>query len=371
MSISTDNLYLHLLNLSSQLGPVRLNKLARYFSSFEKAFRASNRELREAGIEKKIAEDFIDFKRSLDPDQEIKKLDQENIQILGLQDPDYPELLREIYNPPVILYYKGKIPASQKISLAVVGSRKNSDYGIQALENLLPPLLNNYQEEISITSGLALGIDAQAHRTAVSQKADTMAVLGCGLDEKTIFPPQNQGLARQILESGGNLISEFPPETPALKYHFPQRNRIIAGLSQAILVVEAETRSGALITANFALEQNRDIMALPGNIFSPPSRGTNALIRKGAQAILNSEDIASILNLTVKEKSSTNNNRGPSFKDKQEKKIFSCLGYSPLHVEYLVKLSGLDITTLNTKLAQMEIRGLTRNVGGMKFIKVD
>lgn len=370
MSISTDNLYLHLLNRSTQLGPARLNKLAGYFPSFEKAFRAGARELQEAGVEKKIAEDFIDLKRNLDPDQEIKKLDQENIQILGFNDPGYPESLKEIYDPPVILYYKGKIPASQKIGLAIVGSRKNSDYGVRAIESLLPPLVSNYQEEISIISGLALGIDAQAHQTAVSQKINTIAVLGCGLDEKTVFPPQNQSLARQILEADGVLVSEFPPETPALKHHFPLRNRIISGLSRAVIVVEAEKKSGSLITANLALEQGREVMAIPGNIFSSSSGGTNKLIQKGAQPILETQDIATTLDLTPKEKSSTNNNRKIEFKDEQEERIFSCLGHSPLHVEYLVKLSGLDITTLNTKLTQMEIKGTAKNVGGMKFIKL-
>ncbi|KKW18658.1 MAG: protecting protein DprA protein, partial [Parcubacteria group bacterium GW2011_GWB1_50_9] len=250
--MQTDVKYLHALASIPSVTGKTLRILAAYFSSFEEAWRADEGLIRET-------------------------------------DSDYPLLLAQIPNPPFILYGTGRATLFEsQIPLGVVGSRKPTSYGIQATETITETLA---RAGACIISGLALGIDAIAHRTAVEAGGATIAVLGSGIDNESLYPPSNQGLARRITESGGAVISEYPPGTPALKEHFPARNRIISGLSKGILVVEAQEKSGALITARFALEQNRDVFAVPGSIFSLSSKGTNALIQEGAKLVSCGEDI--------------------------------------------------------------------------------
>ncbi len=291
--MDSNQTFLHLLNTFPKFGPVRLAKLINHFSSPEQALRSSEQEMEKSGIEKKIASEFKNFKRGIDPEREINKLKQNKIGVITILDENYPELLKEISRPPIILYYRGEKNIKQNLNLAVVGSRKISNYGRQALEVILNPLLESNQK-INIISGLALGIDTHAHQIALNKRIYTVAVLGSGLDEKSVFPYENKRLAQKIIASGGSLISEFPPGTPPLKHHFPQRNRIVAGLSKIVMVVEAEKRSGALITAHLALEENREVAAVPGSIFSPTSQGTNELIGQGAEVITDSNSLTKL-----------------------------------------------------------------------------
>ena len=303
-----EKIFLHLLNNFPEFGPARLKRLLNHFRSSQRAFESSEKELQLSGIEENLVSKFKDFRRKVNIEKEVNRLKQEAINILEISDNEYPEILKEIHNPPVILYYKGSVEIKQKTSLAIVGSRKMSNYGRQVIESLLPPLFNKYSEKMVIVSGLALGVDSQAHITSLRKRQKTLAILGSGLDERSIFPYQNKKLAQEIINSRGALISEFPPGSPPLRHHFPQRNRIISGLSQAVLLVEAETRSGSLITARLALEQDREVLAVPGNIFSELSKGTNRLIQEGARPIDCQEELAQSLNLTPKQKSSTNKN---------------------------------------------------------------
>ena len=213
------------------------------------------------------------------------------IKHVSLIDPAYPLLLKNIYDPPALLYYRGTL-IMQKFTLAIVGSRRMSSYGKRALEQIFEEMAG---QDLTIVSGLAYGIDAYAHQLAIKHRLRTIAVLGSGPDDNSIYPRKHSSLAKEIIQKGGAVMSEFPPGTPGLQYHFPMRNRIISGLSHAVLVIEASEKSGSLITAQFALEQGRSVYALPGSIFCANSKGTNNLIKQGAGLLTNFNDL--LLNL--------------------------------------------------------------------------
>jgi len=247
--------------------------------------------------------------------------------------------------------------------LAVVGSRKFSSYGKMAAEKIIGILSQN---NLTITSGLALGIDAIAHLTALEAGGRTIAVLGSGLDKENIYPSANRYLADKIISSGGTIISEFPIGTPPLKHNFPQRNRLIAGISIGTLVIEADEKSGALITARYALEQNREVFAVPGSIFSNQSRGTNKLIKQGAIPITAAEDIIEALNLAQATGPIDKKNIVPQ--TPEEEKIFLQLSHEPMHIDELMRLTKLDTSKINSTLTIMEMKGLVKNLGGMQYV---
>lgn len=366
--ISSDKKYLHAINCLPKFGPTRINKLLSYFVSPKNIWKANLNELLKSGLEKKIAEEFIDIKKRINPDQNWENLLNKNIGVVTITDKNYPKLLLEIPTPPPIIYFKGNLDLCRKNSLAVVGSRKCTFYSKQVINRIIGEVAKECQHMV-ITSGLALGVDTLAHQKTLETSAKTIAVLGSGLDKKTIYPTQNQNLADEIVNSGGLLLSEFPPEAPALKQNFPQRNRIISGLSLGTLVVEAKARSGALITANYALEQNREVMAVPGNIFSPTSNGPNKLIGMGAKAVTSADDVIDCLNLTKKEKSAINNKQQSNLSE-TEKIIINCLSHEPTHTNDLAKKVQLNTSTINSILSLLEIKGEIKNVGGMRYIRL-
>ncbi|MEI8360832.1 MAG: DNA-processing protein DprA [bacterium] len=260
----------YILGLSSfaKFGQSRLSRLDDFFETAEEAYKAALPELMAAKIEEAIAHEFIKYRTNLDLNQLLEQLHQEEINIITKNEAEYPVLLKQIFNPPFILYYRGKFPLKEQ-SLAVVGTRKHSPYGVQLVNHLIPPLVSS---GLTITSGLALGIDSLIHNATLEAGGRTIGVLGSGIDRSSIYPRHNQQLADKIINNGGAIISEYPPKTEPLKYHFPMRNRIISGLSFGTLVIEAALDSGSLITARTALEQNREVFAVPGNIFSNMSR---------------------------------------------------------------------------------------------------
>ncbi len=358
------NKHKYLIGLShfSKFGPIRLRRLRKYFSSSEKAFGSSLGELIKAKIEESVAQEFISFRSQIDLESILKKLEAENIDVISPDDNDYPETLKEIYNPPQLLYFKGELYQKEKC-LAVVGSRNYTNYGKQIIDDIVRKVART---RISIVSGLALGVDAHAHNVSLEEGARAIAVLGTGLDKASIYPSYNRYLAEKIVDSGGALISEFPIGTAPLKHHFPQRNRIISGLSIATLVIEARARSGALITAKDALEQNREVLAVPGSIYSDLSKGPNMLIKEGARAILSYEDLAESLDLE-----NIRNYIGkeiPVAENKEEEEILKHLKNEPIHIDVLVRLTGLNIKIVNATLSMMEIKGMVRNLGGMNYI---
>lgn len=351
------------LNHFPKFGPVRYKKIRKHFANLEAAFNSSAKELVEAGIENKIAEEFIITRSTIVPDKIIEKLNSEKINVLTIENPLYPKLLLQIYDPPQLLYYKGELDPQNEFTVAVVGSRKYSSYGKQTTQQIVSDLVKN---NLTIASGLALGIDTLAHLTALEARGRTMAVLGSGLDKQNIYPWQNRYLADKIINSGGIIFSEFAPGTPPLKHHFPQRNRLISGLALAILIIEAGEKSGSLITANHALEQNREVFAIPGNIYSAYSVGTNQLIKLGAKVVTQAIDIIEALNLA--QVSSYIENKKIIPESKEEEKILSVLSSEPLYIDELVHLTQLDTAKVNSTLVVMEMKGMVKNLGGMQYV---
>lgn len=357
-----DTKYLHALaSIPSVTGKI-LRTLAAYFPSFEEAWRADEGMLRNAGLDEK-AITTISWKRpSLDPDREMETLVRKNIWLIRETDSDYPLLLAQIPNPPFVLYGAGRFSALEShLPFGVVGSRKPTSYGVQATETITETLS---RAGATIVSGLALGIDAIAHRTAVEAGNATIAVLGSGIDDESLYPPSNRGLARRIIESNGMIISEYPPQTPALKEHFPARNRIISGLSKGILVVEAQEKSGALITARFALEHNRDVFAVPGSIFSRSSKGTNALIQEGAKLVSCGEDILKEYGIEY-----TTNTGSAEPVDEIEQRILDALEESRT-VDDIKVITGLDTPAIIASVSLLEMKGRIRATEGERYERI-
>lgn len=286
--------YFNALNIIDGIGPMTFKKLLDAFSSLEDAWAAPSDKLAQIGLGKSIVEKITQQRPKINPDLEMEKLDKEGIGLITIQDKNYPMLLKEIYSPPALLYVKGKMKPKDSLGLGIVGSRRLSLYG----EQTTPPLTAELARAgLTIISGLAKGIDTLAHQAALEVGGRTIAVLGSGIDSRSVYPYSNRDLAEKITKSGGAVISEFPIGTQPLPQHFPQRNRIISGLSKGILIIEATKRSGALITARDALEQNRDVFAIPGPIFAQNSFGPNNLIKMGAKLVSQASDILEEFNL--------------------------------------------------------------------------
>jgi DNA processing protein len=261
------------------------------------------------------------------------------------------------------LYYRGELEAFSGFLLAVVGARKYSAYGAQVTEKLVRELTFN---KLTVVSGMALGIDTLVHAAAIGAGGKTIAVLGSGLDRQNIYPSQNRYLADKIQAHGGLILSEYPIGTMPLKHHFPQRNRIISGLSSATLVIEAGEKSGALITAFHALEQNREVFAVPGSIYSGSSEGTNRLITMGAKLVAGAKDIIETLNLT--EAATYIENKKIIPETAEEELIFAQLSYEPMHIDELKQLTKLDTSVINSTLTIMEMKGMVKNLGNMQYV---
>jgi DNA processing protein len=273
---------------------------------------------------------------------------------LSLESPRYPSLLLEINNPPKGIYVLGKLPSVP--SVAVVGSRRPTEYGRQVTYKLSSELAS---AGITIVSGLALGIDSIAHQAAIDAGGLTVAVQACGLDR--IYPASHRGLAKRILSSGGAIVSEHPEGTPPLKHHFPARNRIISGLSLAVVVTEADASSGSLITANFALEQNRMVMAVPGNITSQRSAGPNNLIKAGAIPITSASDVLAALNIEAAQSKPVKPD------SKEEAVVIELISQGITSSEALISSSGLSAAQFANVISLMEITGKVRNLGAGRW----
>jgi DNA processing protein len=285
-----------------------------------------------------------------------------NNEIRQLTADEFPRLLKEISDPPEKLYIKGELPSDDMKYLCVVGSRKYSLYGKEVCKTLIEGL-RGYN--VVIVSGLALGIDAIAHETALETGLATIAIPGSGLGEKAIHPSANRNLAKRILEAGGALISEFEEDFKATLWSFPQRNRIMAGMSHAVLIIEAEEKSGTLITSKFATEYNRDVLTVPASIFSGNSYGPHMLLRLGATPIRNSEDILEALGFNVKEKQQKLNLKDLSEK---EKKVIDILN-TPMSRDELIAELDLPIQEINVTISAMEIKGIIKeSMGEMRII---
>ena len=286
---------------------------------------------------------------------------QEYIEKITIDDKNYPADLKKIKNPPKILYFRGEIKQNEPL-FAVVGARNCSSYGKQATIDIAGNLA---EAGLTIVSGLAPGIDSFVHWATIERGKRTIAVFGTGVDKQSIYPSENMRLAEKILETGGLLISEYPPGTQGTRWTFPQRNRIISGLSLGVLVIEAKQRSGALITADCAFEQDRKVFALPGSIYSLNSKGPHFLIKKGAKLIENSNDILKELNLTLAENNDTNEIGG---QNAEENLILNILEEGGLHIDQIIKTTKLSAAKTAGILAILEMEEKIRNLGGNIYV---
>lgn len=302
-------------------------------------------------------------------DETMEKLALNNISVITLEDEAYPELLKNIADPPVCLYVKGNIN-NDEISIGVVGSRRASGYGLTTTRKISSELA---EYGICVISGMARGIDTAAHQGALSSGGRTIAVFGCGLD--IVYPPENRRLMERIVENGA-VVSEYPPGTIPAPHHFPVRNRIVSGMSIGVLVVEAGEKSGSLITAQLALEQGRDVYALPGNVISINSRGTNKLIQDGAKLVTSVHDIIDEIgwynnfkkNTVVNLNDYRNSRKIPGSLDSEEKSVIDMLSIEPLQIDELHDRLSIDLQLLHRVLLSLEMKGLIRREAGGKYM---
>jgi len=337
----------------------RLKALIGYFGSAARVWSANRQELISAGLmTAEEGNNIVSRREKIDVFRLREEWEKKRIGVLTLADPEYPSLLAKTYNPPAVLYYRGKFPVDSLL-IAVVGARRASSYGRNAALGLAGALT---QAGAGIVSGAARGIDTAAHEGALENKGYTVAVLGCGID--IVYPPENAKLLERIAEQGA-VVSEYAPGTPPLAKFFPARNRIISGLAKGVLVVEAAEKSGSLITADFALEEGRDVFAVPGSIFSSNSKGTNRLLKTGAKLVDTVEDILEEYGI---EKLAARN--ATQALEPEEVKVLEALAYDkPLGIEDIMQKVQLDAQRITCLLLQLELKGVIARNGGQRFAR--
>lgn len=358
--------YLLALHSIDGLGPIRLKAILDYFKDPKLAWEADAKQLLEIGIPKNAVELLLEMRKKLDPPASGQSIRDSGIKWMTFFDDNYPERLSQIYDPPIVLYYVGEILPEDKRAVAVVGTRKMSGYGRVVTDQFVKALS---LARVTVVSGLARGVDGYAHKEALDSGGRTIAVLGGGLSTdgggfKNIFPPEHSDLARKIAQGFGAVISEFPPNYPSLPGNFPSRNRIISGLSLAVLVTEAAEDSGSLITARLALEQGRDVFAVPGPITSYLSKGPIDLIKEGARPVVDPREILDELgiNQMLASRSQLTEQADLKFSD-SEKKILECLENESKHVDEICRLLNLSVSEVSAFLLKMEIAGFVQNLG--------
>ena len=343
------------------VGPLRLARLRQHFGSLDAAWHASEAALRDSGLDSRTLRNLLEARRTLDLGEIQQRLDSLGAAALTLEDPDYPDLLRELPDAPPVLYVRGTLSASDAWTIAIVGTRKATAYGRDTAYRLAADFAH---EGITVVSGLALGIDAAAHKGALDNGGRTLAVLPCGID--TIYPPEHRALAQDIMNRGA-LVTDFPPGTQAEGKNFPPRNRIISGLALGVIVVEAPLKSGALLTVDSASEQGREVFAVPGQASMAASKGSNRLIQDGAKLIMSVDDVLNELNLTRSGGETRAAVREIVPENETERALLACLGEEARHIDELCRASGLPIATVSSTLALMELKGQIRQVGNMLY----
>jgi DNA processing protein len=350
------------LNRVNGIGAVRFQALIDHFGDAQTAWEAPPGQLRHVGLTDKVLEQFLQVRASLDIYALWDELVEQDIEIITWLDENYPRRLKQIDTPPPVLYTRGTLIEQDDWAVAVVGTRKKSAYGEQVAEELGRFLAH---QRVTLVSGLARGIDSIAHKAALQAGGRSIAVLGSGVD--VIYPPDNRKLAEEMIESGA-LISDYPPGTRPDGGNFPPRNRIISGLSLATVVVEAGHKSGALITAQFAIEQGREVFAVPGKIYAPGSQGPNRLIRDGAHPLTSIEDLIEALDLSMITEHQHARVVLPA--DATEASLYAVLKREPQHIDDLTRQTGLPPEKVSATLALMELKGMVRQVGGMQYVSL-
>lgn len=345
--------------LIPKFGFKRITQLFKIYQDWSRVWNLSYQDLKKINLPHSLIEIFLENRNKINLEKIWNSYIQKNINIITYFDRQYPFLLKQIFSPPLILFAQGNIEIlNRKNFLSVVGSRKYSPYGKSLAEKFIKSIA---EQNITIVSGLAIGIDSLAHIESLDTPGSTIAVLGSSLDE--IYPRQNIHLAQKIKKQG-LLLSEFPLDSQITKENFPRRNRIIAGLSQATLIIEAQEKSGALITGNYALHENRELLAIPGSVFQNTCQGTNNLIKQGAKLVNHISDILEIYNLQnipKIEKEKIN------FKNKEQEIIYELLLQEPSSIDKIAIYSRLKISIIISCLTQMELRGLIKNIGNQIY----
>jgi DNA processing protein len=386
-------------NRAKGIGPARLNALIQHCGGIEAAWNASPKEWQAAGLDQRTVGSLKRTRETCNLDAELRAVERLGARVITFVDDEYPPLLRQIYDPPPILYVKGTLTKADHWAIAVVGTRRATAYGKTMAQTLVAPLV---QRGLTIVSGLARGIDAIAHQTALEAGGRTIAVMANGIDQ--VYPPEHRELAAAITEQGA-LITEHPVGEEPEAAHFIPRNRIVSGLCLGTVVVEAAETSGALKTANLALDQGREVFAVPGNALAPTSKGPNALIQAGAKMITSADDILNELKIegivpkdsakdrarrrvanTALAKNAPSVPLAPPVADsargeaaeaaedvptsQTEALVLRYLSATPQHVDELTQQCGLSVAQVTTALTLLELRGLIENVGAMQYIRV-
>jgi DNA processing protein len=350
------------LSLVPEIGPVMSRKLVSAVGSPENIFRAGLQDLMAvSGVGTEKAANIHAFRGWDRVEKIVKESEKRDIRIVGYQDSCYPDVLKEIESAPVVLYMKGDYLKEDRFGIAVVGSRKHTEYGEVVTRKIAGELASS---GFTIISGMARGIDTLSHKSALAAGGRTIAVLGSGLD--VYYPAENKGLMEKIA-SAGCALSEFPPGTMPSKENFPRRNRLISGLSLGVLVVEATTDSGSLITANYAVEQNKEVFAVPGCITSRNSDGTNGLIRQGAKIVLGAADIIEELAPMLRGFIGRSGLRPDAEVSEEESRMCGFLTREPKHIDLLSRESELPVHAILNLLLSLELKGLVRQAGGKRF----
>ena len=345
------------------IGRTQIANLEQRFGYLSEAWRASGEQLRQAGLDSRALAQVDARRPKIDPGRELERLGEMGVHALTWHDDAYPPRLKEFTDKPPVLFVRGELTPDDERSIAVVGTRRATPYGREMAQRLASDLA---RAGVTVVSGLARGIDGIAHRAALDADQRTIAVMGHGIDK--VYPPEHSGLAGEIAENGA-LVTEFALGTRPNAGNFPRRNRIMAGMTLGTLVIEAPEESGALFTARFALEENREVFALPGNVLSPSSRGANKLIQDGAaKLVMSCEDILEEFNLSSAAAQMELAALIPQ--DENEAEVLRFVSYDVAHIDEIVRDSGLPITTVSGALAMMEIKGLVKQVGGMNYVRI-
>ena len=362
------------LNMVDGVGPIRVRALLDRFAEPQAILAASKSELMQVdGVGEEVARSVTTWREQVDLDAELQRIEKGGVQVVTRDDAEYPKNLREVYDPPLVLYVKGGMSERDGLAIAVVGSRRTTLYGQEMARKLAFQLA---RVGVVVVSGLARGIDTAAHNGALQAKGRTVAVIGCGID--IMYPTENQKLADEIVEKGGAVVTEFPFGVKPDKQNFPMRNRIISGWSLGTVVVEANLKSGALITANQAAEQGRQVFAVPGRADSILSRGTNKLIKDGAKLTEDAEDILGEFEYllpkrameSLGEAGADGGGTKPALKlSETEKKVIAHLSQEEMAIDDIIRASGLTTACVSATLLSLEMKRLVRQLPGKQYVR--
>jgi DNA processing protein len=345
------------------IGNVLYKNLLQRFADPARIFQASASELESVeGVTARVAGAIRAFRPDPAVDREIERIEQAGARVITFAAPEYPQSLRDIYDPPPLLYVRGALAGRDLGAVAVVGSRSASEYGLRAAQQIARDLA---LAGITVVSGMARGIDSQAHQAALAAGGRTIAVLGSGID--VVYPPENRRLYRAMVDAGA-VVSEYPMGTEPSSYNFPPRNRIISGLSAGVLVVEAGPRSGSLITARVALDQGRDVFAVPGSVYSLKSQGVHSLLRSGAKLVASARDI--IEELPPYSRAPAASGSAPAAHlEAEQQAVYDLLHSAPVHIDELLEMSACASGKLAARLLELELRGLVKQLPGKRFVR--